>query len=154
MKKAILLAALLCAACGCKMIEAPGGYLRVDNHRPYLFKAVSPDGCAFTVIERENEGVSELDDWKKAARNQLERGKGYQFVAEDALQTAKGSHGWEMVFATNTHGLDYVYYLAVVRHDSNFWGIHKLYVTEAAGEKAYMDKDLPAIKKAARSLRR
>ena len=149
----ILVAAALAAACGCRMIDTPNGYLRIDDPAPYRFKAVSPDGCAFTVSEENNEGVSGLESWKKAARNQLERGKGYEFVAGDKLETLKDSPGWEMVFAVTAHGLDYLYYVALVRWDDNFWGIHKLYVMEAAGEKAYMEKDLPAIKKAARSLR-
>jgi hypothetical protein len=153
MKKTILIFAVLALACGCKVIDTPKGYLRIENPRRYLFKAVSPDGCAFTVTERDNEGVSKLENWQKAVKSQLTRAKGYEFVSEDKLKTVKGSHGWEMVFAVNYHGLDYLYYLAVARWDDNFWGVHKLYVMEAAGEKAYMEKDLPAIKKAARSLR-
>jgi hypothetical protein len=153
MRKLIVIAALLVVACGCKVIETPGGYLRIENTGGYLFKAVSPDGCAFTLSEEQNEGVSSLDNWKKAAKNHLTRAKGYECVSEDKLKSAKGSPGWEMVFSASYHGLDYLYYLAVVRRDSSFWGIHKLYIMEAAGEKAYMEEDIPRIKKAARTLR-
>lgn len=153
MKKLILIAAVLALACGCKVIDAPKGYLRVANPHPYLFKAVSPDGSAFTVTVRVNEGNNDLDACKKAANNLLTRGKGYKFVSEGKLTTGSGLPGWEMVFSASKVGLDYLYYLAVVRWDSNFWGRHLLYVIEAAGEKAYMEKDLRGIKKAAKSLR-
>jgi hypothetical protein len=152
MKKIIIFFAVLLLACGCKVIETPRGYIEKEPY-PYLFKAVSINACAFTVTETDNEGNADLETWKEAAKNQLTRGKGYQLVAEDKLETGKGSPGWEMVFATEQSGLEYIYYVAVARWDDNFWGIHKLYVIEAAGEKGYIEKDLDAIKRAARSLR-
>lgn len=152
MRKLILIAAVLTLGSGCTIIDTPKGYLRVANPHSFLFKAVSPDGCAFTVIERVNEGNNDLDACKTAAKNLLTRGKGYKFVSEGKLKSSKGSPGWEMVFKTSKAGLDYLYYVAVVRWDDS-WGRHLLYVIEAAGEKAYMEKDLSAIKKAAKSLR-
>ena len=68
MKKLFFLAGVLALACGCRVIDTPKGYLRVDNPRRYLFKAVSADGCAFTVSERDNEGNSSLGNWQKAVK--------------------------------------------------------------------------------------
>jgi hypothetical protein len=149
----IVIVVLVIVLWGGDIIDPPAGFLRMEDPYYYLFKAVSPDGCVFTLKERDNEGESDLGDWKKAVRNQLERGKGYQFVSEGKLTTAAGSPGWEMVFGSKMRGVDYVYYVAVARWDHSFWGMHRLYVVEAAGEKKYMDRDLDSIRKAAASLR-
>lgn len=148
----IVIVILVIVLWGGDVIEAPAGFLRMEDPYSYLFKAVSPDGCVFTLRERDNEGESDLADWKKAVRNQLERGRGYQFVSEGKLTTAAGSPGWEIVFGSKLRGVDYVYFVAVVRWDSSFWGMHRLYVVEAAGEKKYMDQSLDSIRKAAASL--
>ena len=156
MKKIIIICAVLLLACGCKIIDTPGGYICTKKPYGYLFKAVSTNGCAFTVTETTNEGNAELETWKEAAKNQLTRGKGYQLLSEDKLETSKGSPGWEMVFAANQSGLEYVYYVAVARWDRywpEIWGIHKLYIIEAAGEKEYIEEDLAEIKRAARTLK-
>ncbi len=147
------LCGLLFLSAGCAAVDNSQGRSRLESTGRYLYKIVSPDGNALTVREHRNEGNSDLETWKQAVTNHLTRNKGYKLVSQAKFKTASGSPGWEALFGAEAQGLQYLYYVGIARHDKELWGIHRLYVIEAAGEKALMEKDLPKLKKAARSLR-
>lgn len=148
---------VLLAASGCRIVDAPKGYVELDDPpRPYDFKAVSPDDCRFTVRVVDNEGDGTLDFWEKAIRNQLMRNKGYEFLSGRDPRTGGGLDGKELLFGTSSKGVDYRYLVGIFPYTSwlpTWLYKKKIYLVEAGGEKDTLEADLEALRRAMLTLR-
>lgn len=150
MKKAWIILVLMVwslLAVSCVSVKAPEGYAEQKEPWSYKFKAVSTDACVMTLkkIHNEDPRNGTVSYWYRAMKRHLVDARGYELKEEGEFSTARGPGRW-MLFAYKVKGVDYLYLVGVVVKKNN------IYVLESAGETAYLEKDLPALKKAFETL--
>jgi hypothetical protein len=142
------LLALCCAlATGCRVMDAPQGFVTLPARDDVRFAAVAASGNRLRVRAHGNQQGGSLEFWSAAVERELVQGRGYQKVATQALARASGTAGVELLFQAGT-GPSGSLYLVVLFVDGGW-----LQVAEAGGEMGTFTAELPAIRVALATLR-
>jgi hypothetical protein len=148
----IFLAFAILGLSGCGVIDTPKGYGKLEDAGEYVYRAVSPKGCGFTVKSVKNEGNCDLDFWTDCVKNQMVKTKGYEFIEPAAdWATDSGLKGREMIFRVRREDKEFLYLAAVIMRPGIVW--NALYIVEAGGEKSIVSPDLENIRKALKTIR-
>lgn len=143
----ILIALLWLTGCALHM-DAPDSYLELETPVwPYEYQAASSDDCRLAAREVPNPKEGGLQFWSKAIQNHMVLAKGYTLVSRQEAKTKGGWVGEELLFSTHSRGLEYYFLLTFFPVGT------KIYLAEAGGERALVENDLKALRKAIVTLR-
>lgn len=148
MKRTLLLCGLaVIILSGCHAYKAPAGYVSIEDKGIYDFRAVSAEGCYYAIRSAKNQGKASLDFWVKASTNELTEGKGYRLLADEQETTDAGKPMRMLQLSTTKVGQELLYLVALTVSSA------KIGIVEAGGPMEQLQKDLPAVMKAAKAVK-
>jgi hypothetical protein len=118
----------------------PDGYVRIDRGE-FEWRAISALGVVIGVRTFANDPAGTLDFWATVVRKELENSRQYVFESEEAV-----AEGRAMLFATPRAGAEAYWVVVWVQ-------AYRIVTFEAAGPRADMMRDLPALKAHAAKVR-
>jgi hypothetical protein len=143
MKRLLLALVLALAAAGCGKgfaVEAAPGFVKMtEDQAPYDWRAVAPDGVAVAVRVVPLDDSADLGFWTHAVQLRMEQMDGYALISTTDVRSRDGTAGKELLFGHDESGKPFLYRVRV------FLGSKRLYVIEAGGAKAQMDRYAPSI---------
>jgi hypothetical protein len=149
----LLILALLfvAAAAGCRASEmrTPDGFVALDEDdiewRSYQWKAVSPDGAAVVIRERENKEEGSLEFWSEALEREIVERQGYKLLDKAPVE-GRNAKGLQMNFMALYGGQPYRYSVAVFANKDD------LVTVELAADEAVWKRHEATLQAAVRSL--
>jgi hypothetical protein len=131
----------------------PKGFVELDENTNYDQRATTPDGLVLGGREIENDPEGDLAFWAHAIETQVRLRGGYALLEKRAVQTKDGHGGTELRFGHDEGNQPHVYVVAVYVTPGNFWCDGTIYLFEAGGPKALVEKNAASIDWAIRNVR-
>jgi hypothetical protein len=137
----LLLSAALAGGCGPSFIAAtPPGFVdlgsRYENNE---YRATTADGVVLGVRAFDNDPKGEATFWERAIENRMRDIGGYALLDKHEVKNRAGDPGTELKFGHDEGKQPSVYVLAV------FVTSKKVFLLEAGGAKAEVDRQMPQI---------
>jgi hypothetical protein len=145
---AAILVSLL-AAPACLTIDAPAGYVPLDNPGDKAFAAVSARGTTFAMSDRPNAGKSNgtLDFWRDALKHEKITLGRYRLSGDEPLRTDAGWDGRLLDLRLGRGAAEYTWLVAL------FVDPGRIVTIEAGGPSAQVSEDRDRLVAAMKSLR-
>jgi hypothetical protein len=149
-----LLAALALTAAACSPTFAtPKGFVDLDEFGRYDQRATTADGLVLAGREIENDPEGDLAFWSHAIENQMRARVGYALLEKRKVTTVGGHEGEVLRFGHDEGNTPHLYTIALYVTPGTFWEDGTIYLLEAGGPKALVEKNTAAIDWAIRNVR-
>jgi hypothetical protein len=150
MRRLWIVTALVAPGCGGRgwvdtPSELPPGYVAIDRGR-HEWRGISAEGVVVGLRSFDREPAATLAFWSKVVQQELEGTKGYVVEGEEAVTCASGQPGTLLRFSA-PRAESTAYALALFPAD------RRIFVLEAAGPRAPLEKDLPLLRAFAAALK-
>jgi hypothetical protein len=119
--------------------SAPKGFVELEQHGVYDFRATSADGVVLAVRELDNDPEAELDFWARAVENAMRQRGGYALLQRRNTAVAGGVPAQQLRFGHDEANRPHLYYATVVVAGST------LYLLEAGGSKPLVEQQAKQI---------
>ncbi len=131
-----VLVSLAAIGCGNSFQAAtPPGFVELPDQERYDYRATTADGLVIAVREIDHDPKGTLDFWTRAVENRMRQRGGYALLGSHDVKTKSGLEGKQLRFGHDESGTPHLYTVTVFLTDS------KIYVLEAGGTKALMEKE-------------
>jgi hypothetical protein len=132
---------LLTAACGRPFdIKTPPGFVELDSQGPsYEYRAMTPEGVVVAVRVVPAEDKGDLDFWTRAVTLRMRQNQGYALFGTVDVASRDGTKGKELRLGHDENGKPYIYDVTL------FMAQDRLFIMEAGGSKADMDRYQPSV---------
>lgn len=141
-----LAAVLALAAASCTPTFAtPKGFVELERSGGYDQRATTADGLVLAGRKIENDPEGDLAFWSQAIENQMRLRGGYALLEKHKVSTAAGREGEELRFGHDEGNRPHLYYVALFVTPGTFWKDGTIYLIEAGGPKALVEKNAAAI---------
>jgi hypothetical protein len=142
---ALLLSIASLTACHGARLSTPAGFANLGDDDDYSYRATNARGVVLATRTEKNEVKANTEFWADSLDLKL-RDRGYVAEGSRAVKTHKGLTGTQIRYATTKNGRPHRYWMTVFATKS------KVYVVEAAGDKAAFDPAEPTVERAIASL--
>jgi len=146
-----LLAALAVPAMACGRpfdVKTPPGFVEIDGQEPeYEYRAMAPEGVVVAVRVEPAKDRGDLAFWTRAVTLRMRQSGGYALIASTDVASRDGTPGKELTFGHDENGEPYFYDVSL------FMAQDRLFILEAGGSKADMDRYRPQLDWVKRSLK-
>lgn len=135
------LSSIALAGCG-RPFEAatPSGFVDMGNRYPEgEYRAATADGVVIGIRAFDNDPRGELAFWSKALENRMRIQGGYALLEKRSVKNRGGLEGLELRFGHDEEGEPFLYWVTLFVTDS------RIFVIEAGGPKAEMEKERPRL---------
>lgn len=144
MKCLILACISLALVTGCGRpfdVKTAPGFVELDNQAPaYDYRATSPEGVVFSVRHVDYpEEKGDLAFWTRAVTLQMRDVSGYALLDTKGATARDGTKGTELKFGHDEDGKPYVYLVTIYMRGD------RLFIVEAGGTRAQMDRFAPSV---------
>jgi hypothetical protein len=139
----LALLALASTACGRPFkVETAPGFVELEKQADisdYQYRATTPEGVTFAVRVIEDEERGDLAFWQQALTLQLRDVTGYALLGVNDVTSLDGTKGKLLRFGHDEDAKPYLYEVAF------FSAQKRLFLVEAGGTKAQMDRQRPQV---------
>lgn len=128
-------------ACGRPFVPAtPPGFVDMGDIYPDgEYRATTADGVVLGIRSVENKPQGELAFWSRALENRMREVGGYALLDKREVTNRAGSKGTQLRFGHDEGKTPHLYWVTI------FVTEKRIFILEAGGTKAEMDKQLPQI---------
>lgn len=133
--------ALVLTGCGRPFVPAtPPGFVDLGDAYPDgEYRATTADGAVIGIRAFDNDPKGELAFWARALENRMRETGGYALLEKRAVTSRAGLVGAELDFGHDEGRTPHLYRIAIFVTDK------KIFVIEAGGAKAEMERQAPQI---------
>jgi hypothetical protein len=131
----------------------PKGFVDLDENTAYDQRATTADGLVLAGREIENDPEGDLAFWSHAIENQMRMRGGYALLDKRKVRATNGHEGEVLRFGHDEGNKPHVYYVALFVTPGTFWGDGTIYLVEAGGPRALVEKNAASIDWAIRNAR-
>jgi hypothetical protein len=131
----LLVLVALVSGCGRPFdIKTPSTMVELDSQEPaYAFRAMTPEGVV-VAVRTVDPGKADLGFWTRAVNLRIKELAAYAVLGMRDVSSRDGTKGTEVRFGHDENGKPYLYTVRL------FLAGGRLYVVEAGGSKAEMDR--------------
>jgi hypothetical protein len=143
-----LTVALFLAASGCApLLTTPAGFVELDERRTqYDYRATTADGLVIAARKIDHDPKGSMEFWVQAIENEMRNRGGYALLGKTPVKTKRGLAGTQLRFGHDQGREPHLYYIVIVVTEGD------LYLLEAGGTKALLEKNAAQIAAAFQSL--
>ena len=142
-KMAVLAGTVVAAAvagCGTFKAPTPPGFVALAEQDPlYDYRATTHDGVVLAVRVMPNDPLGDEAFWSQAVELRLRNQGGYALLESRAVRTRSGLPGRQIRFGHDEGARPHVYQVTL------FVTKKRIYLLEAGGAKALMDRESPRL---------
>jgi hypothetical protein len=132
----------------------PRGFVELDENSAFDQRATTADGLVLAGRELDNDPEGDLAFWSHAIENQMRLRGGYALLDKSKVTTVNGHAGELLRFGHDEGNRPHLYYVALfVAPPAFFWEDGTIYLVEAGGPKALVEKNAASIDWAIRHTR-
>jgi hypothetical protein len=131
----------------------PKGFVDLDQGGTYDQRATTADGLVLAGREIENDPEGDLAFWSHAIENQMRLRGGYALLDKQKVKTRNGHEGEILRFGHDEGNEPHLYYVALFVTPGTFWEDGTIYLVEAGGPRALVEKNAASIDWAIRNVR-
>lgn len=137
----LALSAIAFAGCGRPFDPAtPSGFVDMGKRYPDgEYRAATADGVVIGIRAFDNDPRGELAFWSKALENRMRLRGGYALLEKRTVKNRGGLQGVELRFGHDEESEPFLYWVTLFVTDA------RIYVIEAGGPKAEVEKERPRI---------
>jgi len=122
----------------------PKGFVDLDD-ATYDQRATTADGLVLAGRELDNDPEGDLAFWSHAIENQMRLRGGYALLEKRTVKNAGGHEGTALRFGHDEGNQPHLYTVAVYVTQDTFWKSGTIYLFEAGGPKALVEKNVASI---------
>ena len=136
-----LVLAFALPACGRPFVPAtPPGFVDMGDIYPDgEYRATTADGAVIGIRTVENKPKGELPFWSRALENRMREVGGYALIDKREVTNRAGQKGTQLRFGHDEGNTPHLYWVTIFVTDK------RIFILEAGGTKAEMEKQLPQI---------
>lgn len=138
-------ACLLLASCA-PLLTTPDGFVKLDEHGVYDYRATTADGLVIAARQIDHDPEGSMAFWVRAVENEMRNRGGYALLERREVKTKKGLAGTQLRFGHDQGQEPHLYSVAIFVTEDD------LFLVEIGGKKALIDQHQAQLEAALQSL--